>query len=140
MANLTITATQVQPDTTGVLVSGIAGETITAGQVCYEDPDDNYEFKLADCDNASSTVRTVRGIAVNGATAGQPVRLQVSGDLTLGAGAAPVLGTIYCLSNTAGAIMPAADLSTGEYTHILGVGYTGNKLRMKIHNAAIATT
>jgi hypothetical protein len=54
------------------------------------------------------------------------------GYLTLGAAAAPTVGIIYCVSATAGGIAPSADLTTGDYVTILGVGATTNRLAVDI--------
>ena len=128
MANLTITATQILAASTGVDSRTLpAAVAITAGQTVYENASGQWD--LADA-NASATTAACKGIALNGAAAGQPVKAHTGGDITLGAGAAPVVGTIYVLSATAGAIAPAADLATGHYVVILGVGKTGNILAM----------
>ena len=38
MADITVTAANVRPDTSKGLVQGTSGAAITAGQLCYKDP------------------------------------------------------------------------------------------------------
>lgn len=129
MVDLAITATQVLPGADAQYVDGIAGEPITAGQPCYQ----NSSGFLVPADaDASAATANVRGIALNGAATGQPVRLQHRGTLTLGAAAAPAIGTIYVLSGTAGGIAPAVDLATGDWVTILGVGGATNTLILSL--------
>lgn len=125
MADLTITAAQVLPDSTGDSYTGTAGGTLTAGQAVYLDDTVNT-VKAADANASAATARAI-GIALHAATAGQPIRVQRAGDVTLGTGTA---GTIYVVSANAGGIAPAADLASGHYVTVLGVGITGSKLRM----------
>ena len=133
MAALTITASQVIAGADADFYQGLAGETITAGKSCYLDELTN-RIRLADA-NGSLETAEVKGIALNAASNGQALRLQTGGTITLGAGAAPVLSTIYIVGATAGDIAPAADLGSGWYTSVLGVGGASNTLKMKIHNS-----
>ncbi len=124
MADITVTAANVLR-VSGDVLEGTAGATITAGQALYQDPADG-EYKLCDNDNASSTVRTFKGIALNGCSDGQPVHVQISGVINMGATLA--VGTIYTTSATAGGVAPSSDLSSGEYTSIIGVALTAANL------------
>jgi hypothetical protein len=136
MADLSITSTQVLPDVTGGVFNGIAGGTITAGMPIYLDETTNT-LKAADA-NASAATAAAKGIALHGASTGQPLRIQTNGDVTLGAGAAPAAGAVYVVSATPGGIAPAADLTTGWYTTILGVGIGSNKVRMNVFASGVA--
>lgn len=129
MAALTITASQVLPGGGAVAFTANAAVAITAGQVVYKKTDGTLD--LADANGAAAT-QAVAGIAQNGAAVGQPVRVQTGGVITLGAGAAPVVGTIYVLSGTPAGIAPAADLVTGWRNIVLGVGGATNTLRMRL--------
>ena len=120
MADLTVTASQVKAGAGAVEGTGVAGTTVTAGQPVYEDATDG-RIKLADS-NLSLAAAKARGVALHGALANQPIRYQKGGKVILGAGAAPVKGTIYVVSATAGGIAPAADLVSGWHATILGVG------------------
>src|SRR5581483_1775072 len=109
-ADLTITAASVVPYTSPVPLysDGTAGATITAGQPVYLDSATNtYKLSLA---AGTATEATAAGIAVNGASAGQPVRIQTSGDLDLGA--TLTVGRVYVLSANAGKIAPVTDLAS----------------------------
>ena len=103
------------PGAGAVTEDGLAGATITAGQAVYRDSDGSY--KLADADGASATIRTCRGIALNGAAAGQPLRVQKSGEIT--PGATLTAGVTYYLSGPPGGICPVADVGTGEFFHTI---------------------
>lgn len=135
MAALTITVAQVLPgsiDAGADFFQGIAAETITAGQAVHVNA--SNLVALGDA-NVSALTATLKGVALHGALTGQPIRAQSGGPITLGAGAAPVVGTIYVGGATPGTIHPAADLATGWYVSILGVGATGNKLNLSINNS-----
>lgn len=134
MADLSVTAANVLPGAGAMTEDGLAGATITAGQVCYRDSDGTY--KLADADGASSTIRTGRGIALNGAAAGQPVRIQRSGEITAGATLTP--GTTYYLSGTPGGICPLADVGTGERWHIVGIAKSTTVMILSLVNSEVS--
>jgi hypothetical protein len=132
MADITVTAAQVLPGT-GTdcnFENGIAGATITAGQVVYLDTTNNT-YKLAD-NNDSVATAVAAGVALHGATAGQPLRIQTAGAVTIGAGAAPVAGMVYMLSATPGGIAPHADLTTGNRATILGVGRASGAIQLRL--------
>jgi hypothetical protein len=135
MTDLAITATQVQGDQNlQYQKQGISTVTITPGQVLYYDSSDG-KLKLASATAGGgadpSTPSIAVGISVNSTSPGQVVTYQYDGEITLGAGAAPAVGTVYCLSATAGGIAPVADLASGKYMTILGIGKTGNKLDLR---------
>jgi hypothetical protein len=132
MADLSITAGNVVADSDATLYSGTAGATITAGQACYEDSSDSYHIKLADADNTSTTA-TVKGIALNGASDGQPIWLVTDGDLDIGA--TLTVGEIYVLSGTAGGVCPEADLAADDYVSIVGIATAADNLSVKLHNS-----
>jgi len=108
MADLTLTATSVVR-VSGATEQGTSGATLTAGMGVYKDPSDAL-FKIADC-TTSTTTATLYGIALNGASTGQPVLVQKSGTVTIGA--TIVVGGTYVLS-TAGKFCPIADLTTAD--------------------------
>lgn len=133
MADLTITAASVLAGSGAKIErDGLAGATITAGQVVYKDAADN-RFKLADNDSATAAVRSPYGIALNGAASGQPLAVLVSGPITIGA--TTVVGTVYCLSSTAGAICPVDDIAAGDYNTIVGIGTSVTVIDVKFHEA-----
>lgn len=133
MAAIEITAANVLAGSNASKVTGVAGATITAGQAVYADSGDSDEIKLADCDLSAAAAATV-GIALHGATAGQPITYQVGGLLTMGA--TLVAGDVYVLGSTAGAIHLIDDVTTGWRISILGVATTTAVLDVSIKNYA----
>ena len=130
MADLTITASQVVPGVNATYHDAVSAVAITAGQTCYLNT--SGQAALGDAD-LSAAAAVTKGVAVNSAPGvGQWVRLQIGGTLTLGAGAAPVSGVTYVQSDTAGGLMPIADLDTGDYVTIVGVGGAANTIKMSI--------
>jgi hypothetical protein len=133
MSDLSITASQVLPDDTGSQAFGTAGTTITAGQVVYLDSATNT-WKLFDANDTAANTASP-GIALNGASSGQPVKVQTSGSPVIGAGAAPSVGVVYVASATPGGIAPSADIVTGWRVAILGVGAATNAIKLSISNS-----
>lgn len=128
MADLTITAANVVAASGSTVKPATAGATITAGQVVYVDTTDSNLIKVADC--TSATAYKAVGIALNGASAGQPIDyVTKSNDLDLGA--TLTVGTVYVLS-ASGGICPTTDLLTGDYTVFIGVADTASSLRCNI--------
>lgn len=119
--DLSITATSVTPSANAVTRQGVAGAAITAGKLLYIDTADSNKLKLADADSATAAARVVCGIAINSAAAGAPVTYVIS-DPALIIGATVANGTVYVLSATAGGIAPVADLTSGWYAYVVGVG------------------
>ncbi len=137
MVDIAPTASQVLPGTgtDAVFLLGVAGATITAGQVVYLDPAANT-YKLFDCDLTSANTR--RGvIALNGASAGQPIKVQIEGLMTLGAAAAMTIGITYVASATAGGIAPIADVAINWRVNILGVAATASTIYLHTWNSAV---
>lgn len=127
MAILSITASQVVTD----LTVDADYEQGVAGDVVYLDSA-TQKYLLADADDLSATLADVRGIALNSASLNQPLRIQRTGRLTLGAGAAPVVGELYTLSATPGKIGPAADRDTDWHVTLIGVGSATNQIELSI--------
>lgn len=133
MADITVTAANVKAGANAVVKTVTAGVAINAGQVVYQDTSDK-KYKLADAD-AQATAR-VAGIALNDAAADQPLEVQTDGDIDVGG--TVVVGEVYLVSVTAGGIAPEADVLTGDYVSILGIGTVSNKLKMQILISDIA--
>lgn len=127
MSAISITAANVAVVSGATITRGTAGATFTAGQTAYLDSATNT-FKLCDAD-ASSAAATCVGIALNGASSGQPLALCTAGDLTIG-GSALTIGIVYGTGSTAGAINPASDQTTNWYPCVLGIAKTANILSM----------
>lgn len=128
MADLTITAASV---TTGSRTTRIqvveSGEAVTQGQPIYLDPATSTYLK-ADA-NVDDKI-AVEGIVITPGGIGGFPTIATSGLVNLGTTLVP--GTIYVLSDTAGGIMPAADLSVGDNVVILGAATTTALLNLDI--------
>lgn len=129
MTDLVITAANVEcVPTTSPVKWGTAAEAITAGQALHKLTSDGLIY-LSDADHATVAKRTVDGVAVNGAAAGQPVAYAPAGTI-VNMGATLTVGEIYVLSGTAGGVAPEADLSSGEQVCIIGVGLTAANMQI----------
>ncbi|WP_420406921.1 hypothetical protein [Hoeflea sp.] len=131
MTALSITAANVIAAGGANVENGVAGATITQGEVVYRDTSTS-KFGLADCDSATANVRVAYGIALNGASDGQPLRVLKSGDITIGA--TLTIGAAYYLGATAGEIVPYADLVEDDYIVFLGVAKSASVLSVAINN------
>ena len=119
MADISITASSVVAGANARISDGTAGEAVTAGQVVYKSSTTKKWLK-ADADSATPEAREGIGLALNGASANQPLKVQTGGDITLGA--VLTAGVAYYLSGlTAGAICPVADVGTGEYVCLMAL-------------------
>lgn len=134
MADLSITAANVVPGADARTESGTAGATITAGQAVYLDATTN-SYKLADS-NGAAALRTPVALALHGASAGQPLTVQKSGDITIGATLTG--GVAYYLSDTPGGICPVADVGSGEYACIIGIAKSTTVLDINIQASGVA--
>lgn len=127
-----ITAIRETDSTTSQLVD--CGATVALGSPLYIDTSDN-EYKLSDADSGTAS-NTVRGVAINTGVDGGSVRVATSGSIVL-VGATLAVGTAYYLSDTAGGIKPAGDLTTGDNVVLIGVASTTTQLDLKIHDFGI---
>lgn len=136
MADISVTVASVALVSGGTF-DGIAGATVTAGQVVYADANANNVLKLALSDViANVATAAIRGIALHASLAGQPLRIQTSGVITLGA-SPMVLGGVYVLSVNAGGIAPSADLASTKVVSLLGIATTVGQLTLNIFNSGV---
>lgn len=135
MVDLVVTPANVQASAKALKEQGIAGATITAGQSVYLDTTD-MRFKLADA-NGSTTQAAVVGIALNNASAGQPITVAYEDD-DFSPGATVTNGTFYVLSANPGGVAPAADIVAGWRPALLFIGKPGNKATLKIVRTGVA--
>jgi hypothetical protein len=135
MTDISITAANVIAGTGARRILGTAGATIIAGKVVYLD-DSVSKYKLADNNSVTAALRSPAGIALNGASDGQPLIVHEAGPLTIGATLEP--GAIYLLSDTPGGICPVADLTPGEYPTILGIATSTTVLQVDIQESGVA--
>lgn len=134
MADISITAANVVAGSNAAIEHGTAGATITAGQMVYKDASDG-RYKLADCDSATADAKSPRGVALNGASNGQPLSIQRSGDITIGGTLTP--GTAYYLSPVAGGICPLADVASGDSVVLLGLAESAAVLALDIQVSGV---
>ena len=143
MSDVSITAANVVAGANAKKRTGTAGSTITAGQAVYEDSSDSFKFKLADANASAATAKCV-GIALHGASSGQPLTIVEEDDDftpggTLSISAAADDG-VYVLSGTAGGIAPVGDLASGWYPVVLGVAKSTTKMILKPIRGTAALT
>lgn len=138
MADLTVTATSVTKGASATVDNTANfGETVTAGQSVYKKSTDGKWYKAqADGTAEESGVGVTTGIALNGGAVDQPAVVQTSGTINIGATA--TVGTIYCVSGTAGGIAPWADLASTNKVTILGYGSTTSALLLDVNPTGIA--
>jgi len=87
--------------------------------------------------HTSSATKTVYGIALNNALSGQPLAVQRTGTITIGA--TVTVAKVYVLSATSGAICPVADITTqGDVISIIGVGTSSTVITLGINNSGAA--
>lgn len=118
MADLTVTAANVAPGSDAVKLDYTAGTTITAGQACYQSTSDSKIYLLDG--NVTAAESIFKGIALNGASSGQPITLQTEGTITTGA--TMTVGQTYWISTNAGGI--ANSIATNTYNTIVYIGLT----------------
>jgi hypothetical protein len=135
VANLSITETQVLRGEDDIVERGIAGDTITTGMAVYLDDETRRWYPSSATGVGAATV--VDGIALNPAGPKQAITVQPDGVVTLGAGAAPVVGAIYVLGSTPGSLAPITDLKIYWTRTVVGCGDAGNKLILGIINSLI---
>lgn len=134
MADLVLTPSAILASSDATRESGIAGATITAGQVVAKHAT-NGKYVLADADGTGVTRPS--GIALNGASDGQPLTIVKAGDVTL---AGMTAGVSYFLSPTAGGIAPRADVLTGDIVTHLGIAKSATVLALDIQFSGVASS
>lgn len=135
MADLSITAANVIAGSGAVIEHGTAGATITAGQTVYLDEVTTGRYKLADADGSGTT--RPRGIALHGASDGQPLAVIKEGRLTINA--VLTAGVSYFQSPTPGGIAPRADVLTGDIVTYLGTAISTTVLNLDIDYSGVAS-
>jgi len=123
MADITITAANVQQSTASIDTRGTAAEAINAGQCVYV----NSSGLIALADASASATAAVVGVAINTAAAGQKVSYSTK-DSLFTIGGTVVARESYVVSATAGGIAPASDLLTGEYISSIGVAISTTEI------------
>lgn len=142
MADLSLTASSFAPGANAVIKPRQkSGDTLTRGQVVYRDGTDGNRWKRADANASALTAGngTEVGLACQDVAANQffDVLLE-DDDLTLG-GTILTANTVYIMSATAGGIAPLADLTTGWYLVVLGVGKSTSKMNFSPIKSGVAS-
>jgi len=122
MADIVITPANVIAQPGASIGAGIAGATITAGQIVNASSTGAIVPSDADVTGISNVTRFY--VALNGGAVNQPIKVALSGDISLGAVMTP--GTAYYLSPSTdiaagGDICLFSDLLTGDNVIFLGV-------------------
>lgn len=134
MADYSVTAASVVKTANTAISEGIAGATITAGMAVYIDTSDSSKLKGCDADVSASSV--CAGIALHGASDGQPLKYATSGNLTFNA--AFTAGANVCVSTTVGGLAPYADLLTGDFITTIGIATSTTNLKILINASEAA--
>lgn len=135
MADLVLAASDIIAGPNSAQEHGMAGETITAGKAVYKSAT-TKKWMLADSNSATAAARQAGGIALNGASDGQPITVHKSGDLTVGA--VLTAGQAIYLSDTAGGLCPLADVGAGEYVCLIGLAKSTAVLAVDIQFPNVA--
>lgn len=134
MADITQTAANVRAYDGARTKEVVAGATVVAGNLVYEDSDDNREYKP--CDTSSTAKAAAKGMAITNAGDGQRLIIVTSGDVDPGGTVA--VGEIYTVSDNAGKFAPAADNGTGDFVTVAGIGKTTSKIQLVLAASATA--
>lgn len=132
MAAFSITAANVLHSTSATIFTGTAGATLTQGQPVYLDAVTST-YKGAN----SLTNNACAGIAMVGASAGQDLVI-CSRDPNFVPGYVLNVGNIPLVGNTAGAVQPYEDRTTGWYVTSLGVGIGNNRMNFYITGSNVS--
>lgn len=135
MADLAITAANVQVGASPTYGEGIAGAAIAAGKSIFIDTTDANKIKLTDADAGVAVAAKCDGISLHAAEVGQPIKYQKTGEIMIGATLA--VGTIYITSDTPGGIRPVADVDSGDVLGIIGWAKDAATLKLGIQNTGI---
>ena len=133
MTDIAITPANVIPGSDAVIEHGWAGATITAGQVVYLAESTDSRYRLADSNvETPAEVHVVRGIALHGASNGQPLAIAKAGPVTIGG--ALVANVAYYLSDVPGGIAPIADVQALEFPTVIGMSTSTTVLDIDIQS------
>lgn len=135
MADLSVTAGNVVPGSNAVTEQGTAGEAIAAGKQVYK-ATATKKWMLADSNSATVEARRPTATALTGSALNQPIVVQKSGDITLGA--TLTANTPYFASDTPGGVCPIADVGAGEYLTQIGIARTTAILQLNYSTTGIA--
>ena len=127
MADLILTASSVIAQAGATIDEGIAGESVSQGQALYQDASDSNSLKGAQHDDTQASAE-FKGIALNAAADGQPVKYVSKGPVSLGA--VLTAGAVYAVGAAPGGIAPVADPGTADYMTVIGVATSASVLNV----------
>lgn len=110
------------------------GTTVAPGQPLYLDAADG-KYKLCDANNTAA-IAAIVAIAITPGVADEYGIICTSGTVTY-TGTTFVIGHTYFVSQTAGSIIPHADLATNDYVSRIGTASTASKLVLSIEATGI---
>lgn len=135
-ADYSVTTSSVLPSSSAKRVTQYkAGTAIAAGDAVYLSASNTW--LLADANGTTPSFQ-VAGIAENSAASGQIVSV-VTEDDNFTPGFTVAANAIVILSATPGKLAPAADLATGHYLGIVGVGVGSNKIKLLFKRSDVVT-
>lgn len=105
------------------------GESVSPGDTIYLKTSDRKYYKAI---NTSLENSTCKGIAIGYGGADTYGYIVSEPGSVVNVGATLTQGTIYVVSSTAGGMAPEADIGSGEYVTILGVGDSSGQLQLNI--------
>jgi hypothetical protein len=126
MTDLLFVASDILASPSAKRSEGISGGVPVAGDVVFMSPDDRQWRRASNNDSTTNGAKVPSGIALNGATAGQPIDVLVLGDLTVSSVLTP--GDAYYLSANPGKICPRADVVAGMDVCFIGIAKATNIL------------
>lgn len=134
MTDITITAASVLAGAGATVRDVTSGATVVAGKTVVKDPATG-KYVLSDSNHATAALRDVDGIALNGASDGQPMRILEGGPITIGG--TVTAGVAYYLSDTPGGICPVADVGSGERSVLIGMATSASVIEVDIQNTGV---
>jgi hypothetical protein len=132
--DLAVTAANVKAGLGARTASGIAGEAVTAGQLCYKAAV-SHKYMKADSNSATAEARNPTCIFLNNAGADQPITVLTGGLITIGG--AVTANTAYYASDTPGGLCPLADVGTGEYLTLVGLAVSATQIRVNFQSTGV---
>jgi hypothetical protein len=138
MADISITAASVAASNQATIRREYPfGATVTAGQLVYLDSNNRWQLMDSNAASTGNGVTDTRGIALHGGANTQPAAV-VTADPDFTPGGTLTNAAAYYASPNAGALAPAADITTGNYAVFMGVAKSTTKLNLNPTAAGIA--
>lgn len=125
MADMSITAADVHLVSAGEATYVQFGEAVTAGMAVYLKASDEKYYK-ADCDAVDTAA--IVGVTITGGEANGWGYIATIRGQEVDIGGTVTVTEEYVVSDTAGLIMPASDLTSGQYYSLVGVGSTSTNI------------